>query len=184
MSAADCILGEGTACATVAGAYRVCTVQAPVATTASEYPTLDQCGPGRACPSGSCYELLNFPGGQCGSSAALTYNVCRSDGCASDADCAAMGGVCGPRGFTTDDLVQGGAIRQCLKANCKSNADCTAETGGMCALVQNGCVPSSGGIWVPAQLACVYANGCTSQSDCPARSSCRVVNGRAVCVSE
>ncbi|MEO8185211.1 MAG: hypothetical protein ABI895_40915 [Deltaproteobacteria bacterium] len=66
MSAADCGREVGTACATVAGAYRVCTIQAPVATTASEFPSLDECGPSRACASGSCYELLTFSTGHCG----------------------------------------------------------------------------------------------------------------------
>jgi hypothetical protein len=183
MSAADCGRDEGTACATVAGAYRVCTVQAPVATTASALPSADECGPSRACASGNCYQLLTFAGGQCGS-AALLHNVCRTDGCASDADCTAMGGVCGPRGFTSDDKVQGGAIRQCLKAACKSNADCTAQAGGMCALVQGGCIPAAGGTqaFLQAQLACVYPNGCTSYSDCPGMSSCQVIDGKGVCV--
>jgi hypothetical protein len=184
MSAADCGRAEGTACATVAGAYRVCTVQAPVATAASAFPSLDECGPSRACTSGNCYQLLTFSTGHCGAASPVLKNVCRSDSCASDADCAAMGGVCGPRGFSSEDKVEGGAIRQCLKAACKSNAECTAQTGGMCALVQGGCVPAAGGTqtFAPAQLACVYPNGCTSYSDCPGQSSCQVLNGKGVCV--
>jgi len=187
MSAADCGRDVGTACATVAGAYRVCTVQAPVTTTASDFPNLDECGPSRACASGSCYELLTFSSGHCGNAPPpVLRNVCRSDGCASDNDCTAMGGVCGPRGFASEDKVEGGAIRQCLKAACKSNSDCTAQAGGMCALVQASCAPAAGGTqtFLPAELACVYPNGCTSFSDCPDNSYCRVLEGRGLCVRQ
>jgi hypothetical protein len=186
MSAAQCGNAAGAACATVAGGYRVCTFQPPVATTASAYPTLDQCGPGRACASGSCYSVLNFPSGQCGASAAVTYNACRGDGCTFDTDC--NGGVCGPRGFSSDDKAQGGAVRQCLQAACKSAADCTGQPDGICALVQTGCAFAANGTqtFLTPQLACVYPRGCTSVSDCPSESGsysyCRVVKGEGVCI--
>ena len=191
-SAAACAGSAGPACATVAGGYRVCTFQPPAATTASALPSLDQCGPGRACTSGNCYSVLNFPSGQCGNSAALTYNACRADTCGSDADCK-DGGVCGPRGFSTEEKVQGGGIRLCLPAACKAAADCTKQPNGICALVQAGCAPAANGAqtFLPPQLACVYPRGCTSLSDCPIgdpprepASYCRVVRGEGVCVTQ
>jgi hypothetical protein len=172
----------------VAGGYRVCTFQPPVATTASAYPTLDECGPGRACPSGGCYPVLNFPSGQCGMAAAITYNACRTDGCgAAGTECSA-GSICGPRGFSSDEKAQGGAVRQCLQAACQSAADCTGQPNGICALVQTGCALAASGAqtFLPAQLACVYPRGCTSASDCPRDplSYCRVVKGEGVCVTQ
>jgi hypothetical protein len=187
MSAADCGGGAGAACATVAGGYRVCTFQPPVATMSSSLASLDQCGPSRACSSGKCYSVLNFAGGQCGSAAALTYNNCRQDGCTSDADCPM--GVCGPRGFSSEEKISGGPIRVCLPAACKSSAECLGQANGLCALVQAGCGIAADGTpteFLPAQLACVYPRGCTTASDCPREdgsySYCRVVRGEGVCV--
>jgi hypothetical protein len=115
--------------------------------------------------------------------------MCRSDSCASDADC--PGGVCGPRGFASENLVSGGAIRQCIKADCKSSAECTAKQNGMCALVQPGCVETNAQgaqSFYPAQLACVYSDGCTNNSNCPntagSSSNCKLVNGVGLCVSQ
>jgi len=115
--------------------------------------------------------------------------MCRKDTCASDADCPE--GICGPRGFASEDLVSGGAIRQCIKADCKTSAECTAKAGGMCALVQSGCVKTSAAgaqSFYPAQLACVYSDGCTNNTGCPRTASsgsiCKVVDGKGVCVQQ
>jgi hypothetical protein len=186
MSTADCSGGmlPGTACATVAGGYRVCTFQTPVATAATG--PADQCDPSRPCATGNCYPALTFPSGQCGGGGARDVNRCLSDECATDADCP-TGSVCGPRGLTNKEGYSGGAVRQCLKASCRTSADCTVRAGGMCALVQSNCAPAANGAFtfLPAELACVYPSGCTSQSDCPSNpaSICRVISGVGVCVA-
>jgi hypothetical protein len=91
--------------------------------------------------------------------------------------------VCGPRGLTVDDQIIGGAIRQCIKASCKSNADCTAQANGMCALVQATC---SGSTYLAPELACVYPSGCTGNENCPTTmaSTCRVLEGVGTCVTQ
>jgi hypothetical protein len=172
----------------VAGGYKVCTYQPAAATTASSLPSLDQCGPSRACTSGNCYSALNFPSGQCGNASALTYNTCRADVCGADLPCKA-GEVCGPRGFSTQEKVSGGPIRLCLPAACTSSDDCKGQAGGICALVQAGCGIAADGTpteFLPPQLACVYPKGCANASDCPREdgkySYCRVVRGEGVCV--
>lgn len=182
-SSGNCTLGTGTpACATVAGSYRLCTYQPPVVTTAST-SAQDECDVNRPCATGSCYPVLSFPNGQCGAGF-QTRNMCRSSGCASDADC--PGGVCGPTGFASEERVVGGAIRQCIKASCRSNADCTAQAGGICALVQPGCVTvnaQGAQSFYPAELACAYSNGCTNNSNCPGTAVCKPVNGVGWCVA-
>lgn len=182
ISAGECRNGIGTpACATVAGAYQVCTYQPAVATAASMYPTADECSDSKPCPAGSsCFPVLAFANGLCGNAQPIQRNACRKDGCASDADC--PGGVCGPRGLTVDEQILGGAIRECITASCKSNADCTAQANGMCALVQATC---SGSTYLPPELACVYPNGCTGPENCPRTGGtiCRVLNGVGSCVA-
>ena len=107
--------------------------------------------------------------------------MCRSDGCSTDADC--VGGLCGPPGLTSDVASEGGAIRQCFQADCRSNADCTELPGGVCALVASYCdrVGQPSNAFHAARMSCVYADGCTGNSDCP-RGTCTVVQGLAVCL--
>ena len=101
MSSADCSGGglPGTACATVAGSYKVCAFQTPEATVATN--PAGQCDPSRPCATGKCYPVLTFPTGQCGGAGARNVNTCVADECASDADCPE--GVCGPRGLTVKE---------------------------------------------------------------------------------
>jgi len=168
------------ACAIVAGAYRVCTYQPAVATAASTSPAADECNATKACPSGeSCYPVLAFAGGLCGNAPPVRRNACRKDGCTADTDC--PGGVCGPPGLTVDEQIIGGAVRECIKASCKSNADCTKQANGQCALVQATC---SGSTYIAPELACVYPSGCTGNENCPTStpSICRVINGVGTCV--
>jgi hypothetical protein len=180
----DCTLtnsGEPHCVEIVPGGYRICVYQAPVVTTPSMNPT-DQCDGMRPCASGACYQGLEFPSGQCGLGGASVQNLCRSDSCSSDADCS--DGICGPRGLVSDDNVSGGYVRQCFHADCRANADCTAHPQGVCAVVAGYC-PSTLGFrrYHPAQLACVYPDGCFSNSDCK-HGSCVVVGGAGVCVTQ
>jgi hypothetical protein len=184
ISAGECMSGTpGTpACATVAGAYRVCTYQPAPATAASANPAGDECNATKACAAGStCFPVLAFASGLCGNAPPVQRNACRKDACTSDAEC--MGGVCGPRGLTVDEQILGGAIRECIKASCKSNADCTAQANGMCALIQATC---SGSTYIAPEFACVYPSGCTGNENCPTTmaSICRVLNGVGTCVTQ
>jgi hypothetical protein len=169
------------ACATVAGAYRVCTYQPPVAMGSSMNAAADECNATKACADGTCYPVLAFAGGLCGNAPPIQRNACRKDGCASDADC--PGGACGPRGLTVDENILGGAIRECIKASCKSNADCTAQANGMCALIQATC---SGSTYIAPEFACVYPSGCTGNENCPTNTAsiCRVIGGVGTCVTQ
>jgi hypothetical protein len=180
ISAGECRNGIGTAaCATVGGAYRVCTYQPAVATAASLNPASDECNASKACATGSsCFPVLAFANGLCGNAQPIQRNACRKDSCTSDSDCS--GGVCGPRGLTVDEDVIGGAVRECIKASCKSNADCTAQANGICGLVQATC---SGSTYIAPELACVYPNGCTGNENCRAGALCRVLNGVGTCVT-
>jgi hypothetical protein len=182
-SSADCTVGNSgnPQCAEVIpGGYRVCVYQAPIVTTTSMNP-IDQCDGTRPCASGACYAALQYPSGQCGLGGVSPRNMCLSDKCASDSDC--PDGICGPRGLTSDNNVTGGFVRQCLQADCHLNADCKAHPQGVCALVAGGC-PNTPGfrLFHPAQLACVYPDGCFSNADCK-QGSCMVIGGSAVCVA-
>jgi hypothetical protein len=183
ISAGECNGGPpGTpACDTVAGGYNVCTHQPAPATGASMNAAADECNATKPCAAGStCYPVLAYAGGLCGNAPPVQRNACRKDGCTSDADC--PGGVCGPRGLTVDEDILGGAIRECIKASCKSNADCTAQANGICALVQGTC---AGSTFLAPELACVYPNGCTGNENCPTNTAviCRVLNGVGSCVT-
>lgn len=180
---ADCTLGNSgdPQCAEVfPGGYRVCVYQTPVAIKPSMNPAGDQCDGTRPCTSGTCYEVQQFPSGVCGLGGVSIQNLCRSDGCSSDADCS--DGICSPRGLTSENNVSGGFVRQCFHADCRSNTDCTAHPQGVCALVAGGC-PNTPGFrpFHPSQLACVYPDGCFSNADC-GQGSCMVVAGSGVCV--
>ncbi len=173
----------------VAGGNYICIHADPPVTGPSSDRPHDECDGTRSCATGTCYSVsTSIPRGICGNGGGETINACRSDTCSSDADC--PDGVCGPRGLTLGEFEQGGAIRQCLKAACSTDADCTQEPGGACALVAGGCEPAHvGREFIPAQLACVYANGCRRDSDCDAACAaisrpceCLVVDGAAVCV--
>jgi hypothetical protein len=53
-------------------------------------------------------------------------------------------------------------------------------------VVQAGCdLATTGGAqeYIPPRIACVYPNGCTSISDCPGGSVCKVIFGEGVCVT-
>jgi len=160
-SPADCPSPNTDAiCADVVpGGYRVCVSHAPVADKPSVNPSGDQCDGTRPCASGTCYEAAQYPSGQCGLGGVSIQNLCRSDGCSSDADC--PGGICGPQGLTSENNVSGGYVRQCFHADCHSNADCAEHAQGVCAFVAGGCPTTLGfHMFHPAQLACVYPDGC------------------------
>jgi hypothetical protein len=141
-----------------------------------------------ACPAGAgCFNVPVFPNGICGTAAPRSYNVCRANQCTSDADCAANGGICGPAGFSADETYGGGLIRQCITASCRSDDDCTKLMGGVCSVVPAGCDlpgPTGAQAYMPAQMACVYPNGCSSLSDCANTPGavCKVIRGEGVCV--
>ena len=128
--------------------------------------------PSHPCATGSCYRVVYMPTGACGAGGATEQNRCRSDVCNSDADC--PGGVCGPRGYSDENYIQGGFIRECIPAQCRSDAECNAESGGVCALIRQGCEPRDhpGYLYRPTQLACIYPDGCARDQDCPTGGHC------------
>ena len=181
-SPANCLGGSGMGCSEVPSGYRVCTFQTAQATMPSSIPTLDECDASRPCREGGCFSIQVFPNGVCDLGQPRTYNVCRNNECTMDADCPS-GSICGPAGFSGTEQYVGGTVRQCLRASCRSNDDCRA--GGVCSVVQAGCdLPAADNsqAYLPAQMACVYANGCTSTSNCPNGAVCKVIGNEGVCV--
>jgi len=82
------------------------------------------------------------------------FNVCERPGCKTTAECD-PGYAC----FPADTL--GHPIGACEPALCKSDADCTRDSGGRCMPVEDPC-------WgTLTTLACVYPRGgCRKNSDC------------------
>jgi hypothetical protein len=170
--------GVPGACAEVVpGGYRVCVDKGGEVTAPSAIP--GQCDGTRPCATGKCYAGQFYPSGACGLGGVSPENVCRSDECATDADC--HGGICGPSGLSSGEHVSGGDVRQCFAASCRSNMDCAAAPGGVCSFIPQACVGSK---YFAAQVACVYPGGCTSTADCCNGTCgiCEVVGGRTVCV--
>lgn len=183
MSPANCVGGSGMGCAEMPSGYRVCTFQAPQATMPSASPAQDECDASRPCETGGCFNIPVFPSGICDTGRPSTHNVCRDNECTMDSQCPANS-ICGPAGFSATEEFGGGTVRQCVLATCRSNTEC--RSGGVCSLVQAGCdLPAADGsfAYLPPQLACVYANGCTSTSNCPNGSVCKVISGEGVCVT-
>jgi hypothetical protein len=103
------------------------------------------------------------------------YNVCAADQCQSDADCQitgqAPGYICAPAG--TLNL----QARACVYAGCRTDADCTASPGGMCAPVPDSCCQTVYGLY------CVYPGGCRFNSDCQTGQYCSNNGTSTSCVS-
>ena len=136
-------------------------------------PVDDECCVTADCATGACYPFASLP--YCGGVQPADYNVCATDACSADADCGASPpALCAPPGAF------GNPVRGCVAAFCKTNADCTKAPGGYCAPISNPCCQT------PLGLACVYAGGCRSDSDCASDGSmhCEVDSaaGEAVCV--
>jgi hypothetical protein len=184
--ASDCrSSSSATVCSEVIpGGYRACVDRAPEATQPSIDAINDECDATRPCATGKCYQVLRLLPGACGVGGVRAYNACRSDTCSADSEC--PNGFCGPPGLSSDVQVQGGWVRQCFQAKCRTSDDCTQHAGGVCALVYESCSrrdPSlPNGPFHPAQLACVYPDGCSSDSDCP-QGSCTIIDRSALCVA-
>lgn len=163
---ADC---PGGACVEVtAGGFRVCATPPEKATLCASTLGLDQCCDSVPCPNGEpCRVGPLVP--ICAGVPIEPYNQCAADQCTQDADCA-PGQICGPVGAL------GLAIRACLGAGCKLDADCTAAPGGVCAPVLEPCCNTVAG------LSCVYpSGGCRSSADCQSGESCQILADRATC---
>jgi hypothetical protein len=156
-SDADCPSG---ACVPVTpGGFRVC--QMPPAPATSCPGPLDQCCPAtqELCPNGeSCYAGPLVP--VCTGTPVPMQNQCGVDQCTQDVDCA-PGQICALAGTL------GLQIRACVTAYCKTDADCAAHPGGLCAPVLEPCCSTNAGLY------CVYASegGCRSDAECPATST-------------
>lgn len=171
----DCTLGsaadacpDGSECVEmVPGGFRVCANKPPEATTC--HHPMDECCESADCTQGACYSKHLAPVFE--SCEFGTYNVCAVDACQEDRDCPEHA-VCVPAG------IFGKAIRRCLPASCRTDSDCTAQKGGICAPVQAACCNDF------AALLCVYPeNGCRSHKDCPEDRACKAdgKNGVGIC---
>jgi hypothetical protein len=151
------------------GGYRVC-AEHVVEATSCTMTMADQCCSSADCeakvPGTKCYEEPVEP--HCGG-AQLISNVCAADRCASDADCPGPNGVCVPAGTL------GRKIRSCMPSGCRLDRDCTAQPGGFCAPVTDGCCQAAMGLY------CIYADGCRADSDCKAGQFCATDGTRTVC---
>jgi hypothetical protein len=165
----------------VPNGFRICVVRDVVATQPATGGGPHECDGAHPCAQGRCYAILAFPSGVCGLGGASPGNLCLADQCASDADCAG-GEICGPAGLSSDSSESGGAARECFKASCHGNADCTARPGGVCAFVAGHCARYV--TFVRGEVACIYPDGCASSADCCGGTcgTCQVVDGEGVCV--
>ena len=118
---------------------------------------------------------------------APAMNLCVDPDCTSDDDCPASSVCTSAEPF---------GVRRCLPAACKSDADCSERSGGVCRLFSGGCCrigePGSGGCeacqaTLPGPfrayaVVCTYPeDGCRYDDDCPMGSQCTVVGGVAAC---
>lgn len=126
-----------------------------------------QCCSASDCPEGQCAIQQGYSG-ICGRGGASGLSLCRRDFCTTDSDC-------------SDGFCSLGPPRQCVRAACKYDDDCTAEPGGACRMVAPDCCGKQG---LDAVAACVYpGDGCTKDEDC-GEGYCTVVAGRAACRTE
>jgi len=107
----------------------------------------------------------------CGGVFMGSANVCAADQCQSDADCGSPSEICAPAG--TMNL----QARACVYAGCRTNADCSASPGGVCAPVPDACCQTVYGLY------CVYPAGCRDNSDCPSGHYCAPDGNSTSCQS-
>lgn len=150
--------------------YKVCQQFVAEATECTG-SNLDDCCDSDDCESGACHRADFGP--FCGGISPLEYTVCLSDLCQMDQDCPDVPEtdyVCAP------EHTFGRPVRHCLRAGCRTDADCTEESGGVCAPVTTACCSAV------TALACVYpSDGCTNAAECP-DGYCEVGVARARCV--
>ncbi|MFO0758439.1 MAG: hypothetical protein U0359_18245 [Byssovorax sp.] len=175
--AADADCPGGTCIPLTPGGYKVCAHIPDEAKTCTmpPGPVSDQCCSSADCSMGACYPSNDLP--YCGGIPMPTYNLCLPDGCTSDEGCIHDNPepwICLPKGAF------GYPTRTCFTAYCKTNADCTAKGAGACMPIADPCCS------VPQGLACVYADGCTKDTDCAIDGSqhCGVdpASGSAMCL--
>jgi hypothetical protein len=154
-SDADC--AGGSCVALTPGGWAVCSHSYPQVTGCSTLPD-DQCCKASDCmgTNAGCYESASG----CGGPPPNPGNVCESDECTDDADCASLGpSICTPPG------VFGSPVRTCMRSLCHTDEDCNPGGAGVCQPVVGPCCP------VPLGLACVYPGNCSKTSDCSTNGS-------------
>jgi hypothetical protein len=160
----DAQCNGGTCAPIVPGGWKICVNVPPEATKCQMMGGQpDQCCTSKDCkPPAACYDQTTLP--QCGGVFAAT-NTCIADACQSDADCIHNNPepwICIPAG------AWGYPKRQCFTAYCRTNADCTAKTGGTCRPIANPCCNR------PMGMACVYPGGCVRDPDCGDDAHCEI----------
>jgi hypothetical protein len=124
---------------------------------------LDECCSSSDCAKGKCHDMPFPRSTRCNDTA--SHNVCASDQCTP--------GSCGPEGAC---LPAGtlGPVAMCIKAGCQTDADCDAEPGGSCLLVQD---PCCNGAYLG--LLCSYpGRGCWFDGNCDLGFCGMAANGK------
>jgi hypothetical protein len=118
---------------------------------------------------GFCVDALT---GYCGGAPPPMISTCRYDACAADADCD-DGTICAPGGFPG----AGRVVNYCLRAQCATDAECSARAGGQCVLLSD--APHCYGTY---GFTCTYADDpCRGHGDCDLGSSCVVTADGTEC---
>ena len=158
---ADCVVGTCTPI--TPGGYLVCLNPPPEATSCVSPMAKNQCCTSADCHEGKCYSTATLP--HCAGPAGPVYNECLRDQCETDADCVRDAGgppqICAPIG-----IYDYYAVRTCIPAYCRTNADCTAHPQGVCVLLSQPCCS------IMAGLGCTYPGGCGAGTGCGMQHPC------------
>jgi len=157
------------------GGFRICASSPPEATECVSQPPMDdECCTTADCAAGACHDFATLP--YCGGPQPASYNLCVVDLCSGDGDCPSTPqspALCAPA------HVFGSPVRICMTAFCRTDADCGAGPGGICAPIDSPCCG-----W-PQGLGCVYPDGCRFQQDCPTGScALDIGTGTGICLDE
>jgi hypothetical protein len=133
----------------------------------------DQCCDSSECINGRCFPGPFGP--YCGGILPPGNNLCAVDECQVESDCPTPPPsylyVCAPA------MTMGSPVRSCVLSTCRTDADCSAEPGGVCGPVQTACCSG------PVGLYCSYpSDGCLRPSDCQGNSHCAIDGTRARCM--
>jgi hypothetical protein len=167
-ASADC---PGSTCIELSeGGFRVCKQVFEEALFCQDQVNgTDECCDSSTCQEGACFDSQQAEP-ICTGIPPIGHNVCASDDCSQDADCAA-GSICSQPGTFNS------ALRHCIPVSCTRDNECKDERDGSCAPIEDGCC----GLTVT--MACTYeSDGCRSDDDCAVDSICEIEGGRARCV--
>ena len=154
---------SGKACVEViAGGFSVCE-QDPKYEAPFGCEVTDDCCDDLACPGGRCVRSMDVD--YCTDYVVEPRNRCVDD-CTGHDECEPINGE---PSFCLPPNLYGALGRSCVSAFCWSDADCTAEPGGVCAVIESGCFgkcsPTIGCVY-PGPSACVTWDHCGDDERC------------------